>query len=62
MCYPATCKVCGKTTWSGCGQHVDGVRRQVPASQWCNGRHTEAEKAAASSGGIFARLFGRSRA
>ncbi|HWU21946.1 MAG TPA: hypothetical protein VN088_10490 [Nocardioides sp.] len=59
MCYPATCKVCGKTTWSGCGQHVADVRRRVPANQWCNGNHTDAEKAATSGGGFFGRLFGR---
>jgi hypothetical protein len=59
MCYPTTCKVCGKTTWSGCGQHVADVRRRVPANQWCNGNHTDAEKAAASRGGFFGRLFGR---
>ncbi|WP_295118195.1 hypothetical protein [uncultured Leifsonia sp.] len=59
MCYPVTCNVCGKTTWSGCGQHVSDVRRRVPANQWCNGNHTDAEKAAASSGGFFSRLFGR---
>ncbi|WP_314146108.1 hypothetical protein [uncultured Leifsonia sp.] len=61
MCYPATCNVCGKTTWSGCGQHVSDVRKRVPASQWCNGNHTDAEKAAArgGSGGFFGRLFGR---
>jgi hypothetical protein len=23
MCRAATCKKCGKTTWAGCGQHVD---------------------------------------
>ncbi len=30
MCRPATCKTCGKTTWAGCGQHVDQVMRDVP--------------------------------
>ena len=30
MCYAVTCKKCGKTTWSGCGQHVDQVMRGVP--------------------------------
>lgn len=59
MCYPVSCKVCGKTTWSGCGQHIADVRRRVPANQWCNGTHTDAEKAAASGGGFFNRLFGR---
>ncbi|MBN9187807.1 hypothetical protein [Microbacterium sp.] len=63
MCYPVTCTVCGKTTWSGCGQHVADVRRRVPANQWCNGSHSDAEKAAAkaaaSGGGFLGRLFGR---
>lgn len=55
MCYPVTCTVCGKTTWSGCGQHVDDVRQYVPASEWCNGEHSDAERAAAggASGGLF---------
>ncbi|RZT26055.1 hypothetical protein EV589_1807 [Mycobacterium sp. BK558] len=35
MCYPVTCRRCGKTTWDGCGQHVADVRQSVPASQWC---------------------------
>jgi len=37
MCYPNTCATCGKTTWAGCGQHVDSVRASVPADQWCGG-------------------------
>lgn len=37
MCSPITCRVCGKTTWTGCGQHVDSVKKQVPAGQWCDG-------------------------
>lgn len=37
MCYPVPCQVCGKITWAGCGDHVDEVREQVPASQWCEG-------------------------
>ena len=57
MCYPVTCKTCGKTTWKGCGQHVDDVRRSVPAGQWCPGHDDEA--APASGGGFLARLFGR---
>lgn len=62
MCRAVNCKTCGKTTWSGCGQHVESVRRQVPAGQWCNGRHTQAQldaAKAARSGGFFGRLFGR---
>ena len=33
MCYPVQCPKCGKTSWGGCGQHVDSVMRSVPASQ-----------------------------
>jgi hypothetical protein len=40
MCRATTCKTCGKTTWTGCGDHVDAVRAQVPAEQWCAG-HSE---------------------
>lgn len=59
MCHPATCAVCGKTTWTGCGQHISDVRHRVPADQWCDGSHTEAEEAAARGGGFLGRLFGR---
>ena len=47
MCRAAACRVCGKTTWSGCGNHVDMVRRSVPAGQWCGGKHSASEIAAA---------------
>ncbi|MGC3972750.1 MAG: hypothetical protein QM775_37050 [Pirellulales bacterium] len=61
MCRPVTCRTCQKTTWAGCGQHVASVKASVPASQWCNGKHTQAEidAAKAEQGGFFARLFGR---
>lgn len=54
MCRPVNCKTCGKTTWAGCGQHIDAVKRTVPASQWCPGHAKEPVK-----GGVFCRLFGR---
>ena len=59
MCRPANCKVCGKTTWAGCGQHVDQVMAGVPRTDRCPG-HSDAEKAAARGGSILGRLFGRS--
>lgn len=55
MCRAITCSTCGKTTWAGCGQHVDQVRRGVPAGQWCGGH----EDAASPGGGFFAKLLGR---
>lgn len=54
MCRPVSCQVCGKTTWAGCGQHVASVKATVPASRWCDNRHTPQEIAAARHG-VFAR-------
>ena len=54
MCRSVTCRTCGKTTWAGCGQHVESVRRTVPASQWCSG-HEKTE----SKSGFFSTLFRR---
>jgi len=61
MCRAATCRTCGKTTWAGCGQHIPSVRKTVPASQWCNGTHTQAQLAApaAPRSGFLARLLGK---
>jgi hypothetical protein len=35
MCMPVTCQRCAKTTWTGCGAHVDEVMADVPAEQRC---------------------------
>jgi hypothetical protein len=59
MCHPVRCRVCGGTTWSGCGRHVAQVEARVPADQWCAGKHTTEERAAAGSGGWLSRLVGR---
>lgn len=53
MCYAVTCKRCGKTTWAGCGQHVEMVLQGVPKSKRCQG-HADEPKT-----GLFARIFGR---
>jgi len=36
-----------KTTWKGCGKHIDSVKEQVPPDQWCDKNHTDEEYAAA---------------
>lgn len=59
MCRPATCRVCRKTTWAGCGQHVDQVMASVPHADRCPG-HSAQEKAASSGGSFLGRLFNRS--
>ena len=35
MCSPVPCSGCGKTTWSGCGDHVDEVMANVPLEKRC---------------------------
>lgn len=39
VCRAVKCRNCGKTTWAGCGAHVDAVRRNVRPDDWCDG-HT----------------------
>ena len=56
MCRPATCKTCGKTTWAGCGQHVDQVMAGVPPHRPLP---RTPQRAAAGVGSILGRLFGR---
>jgi len=58
MCHSVRCRVCGGTTWAGCGLHVAQVRASVPDSLWCAGGHTREERAAAG-GGWISRLIGR---
>lgn len=56
MCRRVKCRVCGKTTWAGCGMHVQQVMASVPASQRCAGH---VDDATAKQGGLVNRLFGR---
>lgn len=53
MCSAITCRKCGKTTWAGCGQHVDQVMRGVPRNQRCDGHPKEARS------GFLSRFFKR---
>lgn len=57
MCRATPCRICGKTTWAGCGRHVDAVKATVPPGQWCGG-HTDADTGSRPKG-FLARLFGR---
>ena len=53
MCRAVACKECGKTTWAGCGQHVDSVMRGVAPKDRCQGHERTARP------GLFGRLFGK---
>jgi len=55
MCRTVRCKTCGKTTWAGCGQHVNQVLAGIPPSERCPG-HPKAER---QESGFLGRLFGR---
>ena len=55
MCRQVACKKCGKTTWAGCGQHVDTVMRGVKSADRCKGHEGEVS----TKTGFFAKLFGR---
>ena len=37
MCYPTPCATCGKTTWAGCGEHVEQALAGVAPEQRCQG-------------------------
>ena len=54
MCRAVSCKKCGKTTWAGCGQHVDQVMRGVARADRCAGHEAEPSK-----GSFLSRLFKR---
>lgn len=57
MCYPVTCRHCNKTTWDGCGNHIDSVKATVPADQWCTcpREDTPATGIGAALAGLFRR-------
>jgi hypothetical protein len=38
MCFPVSCPSCKKTTWDGCGMHVDAVMANVPEDRKCECR------------------------
>ncbi|WP_091941400.1 hypothetical protein [Trujillonella endophytica] len=54
MCRAVACSTCGRTTWAGCGQHVDQVMSRVPDGQRCPG-HPRPER----SGSRLSKLLGR---
>ena len=59
MCRAVTCKKCGKTTWAGCGQHVNEVMRGVPSAQRCRGHEHDTPAVKTPNSGFFTRLFSR---
>ena len=58
MCQRATCRSCGKATYSGCGRHVEQVLAGVPAAQRCDCASRATSKPAGERRGGFS-LFRR---
>ncbi len=58
MCRATKCHRCQKTTWAGCGQHVNQVMSKVPRTERCS-CDPNAPKEPREGSGFFARLFGR---
>lgn len=54
MCRPVPCATCGRTTWAGCGEHIEQALEGVPTAERCPG-HPDA----APTKGFFARVLGR---
>lgn len=54
MCRAVTCKKCRKTTWAGCGQHVDQVMRGIPSADRCQGHGADPK-----SPGLWSRMLSR---
>ena len=61
MCRAVKCNTCGKTTWAGCGAHVDQVLGHLPKEEVCRCREEKSQGSAAEKPekkGLFSR-FGR---
>lgn len=56
MCHRTTCRTCNKSTWAGCGNHIEQALAGVPKSERCT--CTPAQKASQPSGGFMSRFFG----
>jgi len=57
MCRQVTCRSCSKTTWAGCGQHVQQVMGSVPKNERCS--CTDRDRAEDRPGSLLSRLFRR---
>ena len=61
MCRAVRCRTCGKTTWAGCGDHVDEAVAGVAAEDRCPGheRGHDSDTRTPQDSGFLSRVFGR---
>ena len=52
MCSKTTCRVCGKFTYTGCGEHVEQALFGIPQDQICQG-HDSTDSATNLFSSIF---------
>lgn len=52
MCRQVVCNICKKTTWAGCGQHVDAVVKNVPVENRCKCREAKTPNCTPGANGI----------
>jgi hypothetical protein len=43
MCFESTCQHCKKSTWAGCGAHLQSVFRDIPMEKRCFCGYTQEE-------------------
>jgi len=55
MCRPVRCRTCGKTTWAGCGDHIEAALAGVAFEDRCPGHAAEESH----RGSFLARVFNR---
>lgn len=53
MCRAAKCPKCNKTTWTGCGAHIEQVMGSVPTAERCVcPRDTRSDKTSAGQSSL----------
>ena len=35
MCHETKCSTCKKSSWAGCGQHLESIFRNIPVEKRC---------------------------
>ena len=55
MCHAVRCRICGKVTWAGCGDHVEQALAGFQPEDLCEGHEGET----AEQPGLVTRFFGR---
>ena len=48
MCRAVRCRICGKVTWAGCGDHVDQALAGFAADDLCEGHEGDVPRSAAA--------------